>query len=50
MLYADELELGNNSREVLWDVIKKVDAAFLKLIAEKTQPDTPTPGRGKPRG
>ena len=40
MLYGDELGIGDDQREFLWEVVRKVDAQFLKLIAEKTKAET----------
>lgn len=39
MLYAGEMELGPNSREFLWEVIRKVDAAFLRFLNDKMSQD-----------
>lgn len=37
MAYANDMELGPNSREFLWEVVKRVDARFLKLFNEKIE-------------
>jgi hypothetical protein len=35
MRYADEMELGPDLRDFLWEVVRKVDAAFLNFLNEK---------------
>jgi len=48
MYYADEMELGANSREFLWEVIRKVDSAYIKAINQKlTEEREQTTRRGR---
>ena len=37
MAYANEMELGPNSQEFLWEVVRRVDGKFLKLISGKLE-------------
>lgn len=39
MYYASEMEFGPNTREFLWEVIRKVDAAFLRFLNDKLATD-----------
>ena len=50
MLYADEMEFGPNSRELMWEVIRRVDAKFLKLMNEKLSSQRPAPAAPQPKG
>lgn len=36
--YAREMELGPDQTEMLWDVVKKLDAIYLKMVAPKKPP------------
>lgn len=40
MLYADEMEMGPDLRSFMWDVIRRVDSKFLKLLGDKLQAET----------
>lgn len=37
MWYAHEMELGTDQREFMWDVIRRVDAMFLKHVNEASK-------------
>ncbi len=51
MWYADEMEFFGDIREFLWEVITRLDAAFLKSISDKQDQDaTPNNRRESPRG
>lgn len=39
MCYSDDMELGPNSREFLWDVVKCVDVAFIGFLNDKMRQD-----------
>jgi hypothetical protein len=45
--YANDMELDPDTTEFLWEVLKKVDAAFLKFLNDKIESSKPKKDQGR---